>query len=80
MQVEELEIALRRRPFEPFRLHVSDGTTYEVRHPELIMLRDDSAIVGVPGKKGPPRIASYEIVDLLHVVRLVPIDAKAAKK
>ena len=29
--------ALRRRPFEPFRIQVSDGSTYDVRHPELVL-------------------------------------------
>jgi hypothetical protein len=29
---------LRREPFEPFQLRLSNGEVYEVRHPELVAL------------------------------------------
>jgi hypothetical protein len=29
---------LRAKPFVPFRVVTSDGTTYEVRHPEMVMV------------------------------------------
>ena len=34
MIAEDLLEILRRRPFRPLRLHMSDGTTYDIRHPE----------------------------------------------
>ena len=40
--------ALRKRPLEPFRIQVSDGSSYEVRHPELVMVGLRSAAIGVP--------------------------------
>ena len=70
--------ALSRRPFVPFCLHVSDGTTYDVRHPEMLMVAPESAVVGRPGTPF-PLVSSWEIVALAHVVRLVPLEgAKAA--
>ncbi len=40
---------LRKRLFEPFRILVSDGTTYDVRHPELVInsRTSRSASIGV---------------------------------
>ena len=79
MPPADLLQALRRRPFEPFRLHVLDGTVYDVRHPELVMVAVASAVVGVPAAgTAPPQIDRYEVVDLRHVSRLVPLATAAS--
>lgn len=71
--------AVRRRPFVPFRLHVSDGTVYEIRHPELLIVALASAVVGLPSAGLPlPQVERYEIVDLGHIVRLEPLEKAAA--
>jgi hypothetical protein len=74
MPSNDLLLALRQRPFIPFLIYASDGATYEVRHPELVMVGIASAVVGMP----PPGQAQlpyerYEIVDLRHIVRLAPM-------
>jgi hypothetical protein len=79
MPPRELAQALSRRPFVPFRLYITDGTTYEIRHPELLMVFPGSAVVGLPGAAYPfPLLDRFEIVDLLHVVRLEPLDTSKA--
>lgn len=76
MPPQDLLQALRRQPFAPFRIHVSDGTVYDVHHPELVMVGLASAVVGVPAQNQPaPVYERYETVDLRHVVRLVPLPA-----
>jgi hypothetical protein len=68
--------ALQKRPFEPFRLEVSDGTTYEVRHPELVMVGLGALIIGVPAAGAPkPIYERVETVSLGHVVKLIPLAA-----
>src|SRR5437773_7263826 len=68
--------ALRRRPFEPFRIQVSDGTTYDVRHPELVMVGLGAVIIGVPATDQPyPIYERSETVSLGHVVKLLPLSA-----
>jgi hypothetical protein len=80
MPPQDLLQALRRQPFVPFRLHITDGTVYDVRHPEMLLLAVGSAVVGLPSANLPfPQVERYEIVDLLHIVRLEPLQtAKAA--
>ena len=29
---------LRTQPFVPFRMHVSEGMVYDIRHPEMVIL------------------------------------------
>jgi len=54
MSPEDLRTQLRRKPFLPFRVVSSDGTTCNVRHPDLVMLGLGSAIIGypAPGRRG----------------------------
>lgn len=79
MPAADLLQALRKSPFAPFKIHVSDGVTFEIRHPELVMVGVGSAVVGIPSAgKRPPEIDHYEVVDLRHMTRLEEI-AMASK-
>jgi hypothetical protein len=74
MPSAELLQMLRARPFLPFRIYLDDGTLYEVRHPELVMVSVASAIVAFPDPDHPGHYRSWEIVDLRHIVRLERIE------
>ncbi|HWG41198.1 MAG TPA: hypothetical protein VN688_00320 [Gemmataceae bacterium] len=78
MPPADLLQVLRKRPFEPFRLEVSDGTAYEVRHPELVMVGLGSILIGIPAS-GQTQLPyeRFETVDLRHVVKLIPLSAPA---
>jgi hypothetical protein len=62
--------ALRKKPFEPFRLVTSDGTCYDIRHPDLVSVTLTEAIVGFPDPAGSGAWSRFDIVGLEHVVRL----------
>ena len=65
---------IRQRPFVPFRLMTTDGTAYEIRHPEMLMPGRRLVIVGVPDNPEVPAFARTVAVSLLHVQRLDPFD------
>jgi hypothetical protein len=66
--------ALRKRPFEPFRIEVSDGTAYEVRHPEMVMVGLGSLSIGIPPVGAlQPVYERVETVSLRHIVKLIPL-------
>ena len=73
MPPSELLVFIRRRPFVPFRIHLTDGTTYEIGHPEMVMPGIATAIIGVPVNPAEPVYGRTETVALRHVVRLVPL-------
>lgn len=78
MSPADLLQALRRRPFEPFRIEASDGTAYEVRHPELVMVGKGALIIGIPAAGQPlPVYERAETVSLRHVVKLIPLATPA---
>ncbi len=47
MTLQTFRDLLAQRPFQPFRLVMSSGQTYEVRHPEMAMLTRTSILVGI---------------------------------
>jgi hypothetical protein len=68
MTQQEVHDAARRQPFAPFRLLLTTGATYDIRHPDLIMVGRRSAVVGITNE---PHGTAYDRtikVDLLHIV------------
>jgi hypothetical protein len=75
MAPEEIATALRRQPFVPFRMTLTEGSTYEVRHPELCMVGRRSAIIGITSRDDPDRLFDRSVtLDLLHIVKLEPLE------
>lgn len=73
MEAEELVSRVRQRPFEPFRLHLTDGRSYEVKHPEQIMVGRRSSHVGLGGNGDAP-FQKIAIVSNIHITRIEPLD------
>ena len=74
MPPAELLQLIRRRPFIPFRIHMSDGTIYEIQHPEMAMIGVASATIGFPERAEMPLYTRTEIIALRHIVRLEPLE------
>jgi hypothetical protein len=74
MAPADIRILTQARPFRPFRVITSDGTTYEVTHPELVMFLMGSVIIGYPNPNVPWQAERADYVSLRHIVRLEPIE------
>jgi len=68
MTQEDLEAAARHKPFEPFRLILTTGDAYDIRHPELIMIGRRAAIIGIAKDPNKTTFDRTIKVDLFHVV------------
>jgi hypothetical protein len=76
MTLQTFRELLTQRPFKPFRLVMSSGETYEVRHPEMAMLTRTSILVGIgETRHGVP--AEFKICSLLHVATIEPLTTAA---
>jgi hypothetical protein len=76
MTVQTFRELLSQRPFKPFRLVMSSGQTYDVRHPEMAMLTRTDILVGIDETRhGVP--ASFKICSLLHVTAVEPLSTAA---
>ena len=70
MTQEDLQSAARRQPFEPFRVVLTTGTTYDIRHPDLIMVGRRAAIIGLTDEPNGSAFDRTIKVDLFHVVSI----------
>ena len=56
MRPEDIREFLQHKPFQPFRLTLTDGRTYEVRHPEMAMVGRSAVAIGLPASNDPSPI------------------------
>jgi hypothetical protein len=73
MRQQEVREALRREPFQPFRIQLSNGESYNVRHPEFAALTRTSVIVVVPSSNEDESDRVIQC-DLLHIAAMELVD------
>lgn len=76
MRPDVLRAMIRRRPFEPIRVCLVDGSTYEIRHPDSIAIGHSTVTIAGTVAHLPKPVGDRDvIVSLLHISRLEPLEA-----
>jgi len=71
---------LRRQPFEPFKVRMSSGETYEVPHPDMCMVIGRNKIhVGIPYPREKGAVMQVAECAILHVTAIEPLDGERPK-
>jgi hypothetical protein len=74
MHSKEIGGLLARRPFQPFRVHLTDGRSYEIRHPEINLITQSTLVIGVPVPDDPDPFADHFVrVPITEILRLEPL-------
>jgi hypothetical protein len=68
MQAQELKDAVRRKPFQPFRLVMTDGKAFAIDHPDQCAVYPNVALITILGEDGLG--AQAVAADLVHIIRL----------
>jgi hypothetical protein len=73
-QIDE-ERWLRYRPFQPFRIHLTTGITFDVRHPDQAVADRSTVAISVPAASvtGTESFQHDITISLTHIVYLEPI-------
>ncbi len=75
MRPDDVLHLLRARPFQPFRISLSDGKQYEVRHPEIAIVSRSTVLVGIPGSRGLDEPVEQVVTcALIHITRMEVLD------
>ncbi len=70
---------LRRKPFDPIRIHISDGASYDVTHPEMMAATTHVVFIAQPPETdGVPERSVY--CDPVHITRIEPLDGTKRKR
>ena len=70
---------LKSQPFRPFRLHLSSGRSFLVRHPELVSMGVSHVIIFTPRPEDRDNDLLFQKVSLflLESLEMVPADTAA---
>jgi hypothetical protein len=76
---DDLLRLLRKRPFEPFRVYLTDGRTFDIRYPEMNLVGETFFDIGVPEKGVEDPFAEYGVtVPLDWISRIEVLRAQEA--
>ena len=76
MSPDEFESVLKTQPFVPVRIHMSNGRTHEIRHPDDAIIGDEVVAVGVYEKNSErPRI---RLLSLININEIEPVASTAS--
>jgi hypothetical protein len=66
---------LKKEPFRPFRIVTTDGKTYDItqRDRPLLLVGKRTVIIGLRVPETDAYFDRYEVVSLVHIIRLEPI-------
>ncbi|HEY0009385.1 MAG TPA: hypothetical protein VGB55_11720 [Tepidisphaeraceae bacterium] len=71
MTADAVLARLRRRPFVPFRVILSSGTSYDILHPEMMFVSKSGLTIAIydPGQRAAPDEVPVReaLVSYLHV-------------
>jgi hypothetical protein len=72
MDTRDLLKTFKQQPFEPVRMYLSDGSHYDIRHPDQIIIADRASYIGIGGN-GHRAFQDVAKVANIHVTRIEPI-------
>lgn len=73
MRAQDILEYAAARSFQPFRLHVSDGSTHDVRHPDLVLVELNITLLGVPSATNPELADGHIKIDNRHITKIIPL-------
>jgi hypothetical protein len=79
MAPNEILAELRQHPFEAFRLHLADGSSYDVCSPELCMVGLTSIIIGLTKTAGDELFERTVKLDPFHITHIEPLPSLTPK-
>jgi hypothetical protein len=75
MRPDDIRAHLRRRPFQPIRLYISNGPKYEVRHPELMLVTRSEVVIALD--PGNDKIPEHKVFyDPVHIKQIESVNGQ----
>lgn len=77
MHAQDVVDELKKQPFQPVRVELTDGLSYEIRHPDLVIVFPSKVVIATPGRNQPQPAERYDVVSMSHIMRLTPLNASS---
>jgi hypothetical protein len=74
----EMVALLKREPFQPFRVYLTDGRVFDIHHPELSRVTRHEFLLGIPLANAPdPRVDHHVLLGWSSIQRVEMLPAAA---
>lgn len=77
MTQKDIRFVIHTSPFKSFRLHLADGKSLRVPHPDFVMAGSSHLVIATENPDGAP--GELNIVPYEHVVRLEYLPGRSKK-
>ena len=79
MRPAQIRDHLKTRPFRPIRVHISDGSSYDIPHPEMAYVTASQVMIALEmsADELPDRVI---FCDPVHITRIEPLDGAKANR
>lgn len=76
---ESIRGRMKGQPFTPVRIVTSSGESYEVHHPDMVLIGERDIHIGISSKKNPSIYSQVSRVALMHITALedLPVSPKS---
>lgn len=79
MLAKEIQVLQRKQPFTGLRIDASEGSTYDITHPEMRFVTATVVHLALPPlENGLPTESVY--IDPIHVTRIEPLNGKRSAR
>ena len=79
MRPDDIRAHLHKQPFQPIRVFVSDGSSYDVVHHDFMLVSRTEVIIGLSASADElPDKKAY--LDPVHITRIEPINGRGARR
>ncbi len=76
MRPEDVREHVVRQPFDPFRIYMSDGATFDVQHQDMCLIGRSAVYVVIPDAHHPWMYDRLAHCALIHITRIEPINGR----
>ncbi|MBI5761626.1 MAG: hypothetical protein HZA46_24210 [Planctomycetales bacterium] len=78
----DIRARIKIQPFQPVRIVTSSGQTYDVFHPDMVLIAQRELIVGRASPRDPDIAEQTDRVSVLHITALedLPTNSKPRRK
>lgn len=83
MTSNDLLRKLADEPFKPFRLKMSNNTTYDVKDPGMMIVGDSSAVVAtrdIRDAEGHPVTTDWRTISISHILEFSDLDVRETER
>jgi len=76
MRPDEILKLQREQPFTGLRIYISDGSSYDVRHPEMMLVTIHKVYIALPPSRKDSAPGGAVHCDPIHITRIEPLNGR----